>query len=51
MAAVDDPDTAHSQTGNVTTYAGCPLVYASKVQKEIALSTMEAECIALSMAP
>ena len=34
----------------VIMYAGCPIVWASKMQTEIALSTMEAEYIALSTA-
>ena len=29
-------------------YAGCPLTWSSKIQTEIALSTTEAEYIALS---
>jgi hypothetical protein len=48
--AMDDPDTARSRTGYVITYAGCPLVWASKLQTEIALSSTEAEYIALSTA-
>ena len=31
-------------------YAGCPITWLSKLQTEIALSTTEAECIALSQA-
>ena len=31
-------------------YAGCPLVWASKLQTEVALSTAESEYIALSTA-
>jgi hypothetical protein len=31
-------------------YAGCPLVWVSKLQIELALSTTEAEYIALSQA-
>ena len=48
--APDDPDTARSRSGYVITYAGCPLLWASKLQTQIALSTTEAEYIALSTA-
>ncbi len=48
--AIDDPDTARSRTGYVVSYAQCPLMWASKLQTEIALSTTEAEYIALSIA-
>jgi hypothetical protein len=48
--AIDDPDTARSRTGYIVSYAQCPLVWASKLQTEIALSTTEAEYIALSTA-
>ena len=34
--------------GYAISYAGCPLTWASKLQTEIALSTVEAEYIALS---
>jgi hypothetical protein len=47
-AAIDDPTTARSRTGYVISYAQCPIVWGSKLQTEIALSTMEAEYIALS---
>jgi hypothetical protein len=36
--------------GYIITYAGCPMHWSSKMQTEIALSTTEAECIALSQA-
>ena len=45
-----NPDTARSRTGYVLTYAGCPLIWASKLQTEIALSSTESEYIALSQA-
>jgi hypothetical protein len=45
-----DPDTARSRSGYVIVYAGCPIVWASKLQTQIALSTTEAEYIALSTA-
>jgi hypothetical protein len=43
-----DPTTARSRTGFVVTYAGCPVIWSSKLQTEIALSSTEAEYIALS---
>ena len=46
----NDPITAYSRTGYVIRYAGCPIVWASKLQTLIALSTTEAEYIALSTA-
>jgi hypothetical protein len=48
--ASDDPDTARSRTGYIITYANCPIIWASKLQTSIALSTTEAEYIALSTA-
>ncbi len=39
-----------SRTGFVICYAGCPVLWTSKLQTEIALSTAEAEYIALSTA-
>ena len=39
-----------SRTGYIIMYAGCPVVWCSKLQTEIALSTMEAKYIALSQA-
>jgi hypothetical protein len=44
----DDPVCAKSRTGYVVTYAGCPVVWVSKLQTEISLSTQEAELIAMS---
>jgi hypothetical protein len=43
-----DPHCAHSQTGYVICLANCPLLWKSKMQTEVALSTMEAEYVALS---
>ncbi len=43
-----DPICVKSRTGYVFTLGGCPLVWSSKLQTEIALSTLEAEYIALS---
>ena len=45
-----NPEAVLSRTGFVISYAGCPIYWASKLQTEIALSTTEAEYIALSMA-
>jgi hypothetical protein len=47
---VDDPKTLRSRTGFVITFGSVPVLWKSKVQTEIALSTMEAEYIALSTA-
>ena len=46
----DVPHCVRSQTGFVITLATCPVIWASKMQTEIALLTMEAEYIALSIA-
>ena len=46
----NDPLSSHSRTGYVIMYAGCPIMWASKMQTLIALSTTEAEYIALSTA-
>ena len=37
-----------SRTGYVITFAGCPLLFVSKLQTEVALSTLHAEYVALS---
>ena len=47
---MEDIDTARSRTGYVISYGGCPVIWASRLQTEIALSTTEAEYIALSSA-
>ena len=44
----DDAATAKSRTGYVIKYAGCPVVWHSKLQTCIALSSTEAEYVALS---
>lgn len=49
-ASATDSDTAKSRTAFIITYAGCPIIWASKLQTLIALSTTEAEYIALSTA-
>jgi hypothetical protein len=46
----DNPNLARSRTGYVIMYAGCPITWSSKLQTEIALSSTEAEYIALSQA-
>jgi hypothetical protein len=43
-----DPTCVRSRTGYLLTLGGIPVVWASKLQTEIALSTMESEYIALS---
>jgi hypothetical protein len=49
-ASKDDPNTARSRMGYIIKYGGCPMHWASKMQTEIALSSTEAEYIALSQA-
>jgi Reverse transcriptase (RNA-dependent DNA polymerase)/GAG-pre-integrase domain len=46
--AEHNPTTAKLRTGYVIKYGGCPLIWASKLQSEIALSSTESEYIALS---
>ena len=48
--AGNDPTTSKSRSGWVITYMGCPVTWSSKLQTLTALSMMEAEYIALSMA-
>ena len=43
-----DPHCVRSRTGYVITFAGCPVLWVSTLQKEMTLSTMESEHIALS---
>jgi hypothetical protein len=45
-----DPRTAKSQSGWIIFYAGCPISWAFKLQYQIALSTTEADYIAMSQA-
>ena len=45
-----NPLSVKSRTGFLITFMGCPLHWVSKLQSQIALSTMEAEYIALSQA-
>jgi hypothetical protein len=44
----NDPHCIRSQTGYVICLTNCPVLWISKLQTEIALSTMEAEYVALS---
>jgi Reverse transcriptase (RNA-dependent DNA polymerase) len=48
--AENNASTARSRTGFVVFYAGCLLIWSSKLQTEITLSTTESEYIALSTA-
>ena len=48
--AENDPSTAKSRTGFIISYASCPIIWSSRMQTTIALSTTEAEYIALSTA-
>jgi hypothetical protein len=43
-----DPSTAKSRTGFIITYAACPVVWGSKLQSDVALSTTESEYSAVS---
>jgi len=49
-AVAEDPASVYLRTGFVIKYAGCPIIWKSKLQTEIALSITEAEYIALSTA-
>ena len=44
----NDPLSAHSRSGYVIMFAGCPIIWGSKMQYLISLSTTEVEYIALS---
>ena len=46
----EQPVSVYSRTGYVLFYFGCPLIWVSKLQSEICLSTVEAEYVALSQA-
>ena len=46
--ASKDPSTAKSRTGYVVMFANCPIIWVSKLQTQVALSTTEAEYISLS---
>ena len=45
-----NPISVKSRTGYVLLICGCPVVWVSRLQSDIATSTMEAEYNALSMA-
>ena len=44
----EEPSSVISRTGYIILYVGCPIIWCSKLQTEIALSTTESEYIALS---
>ena len=46
-SAAYDPSTAKSWSGWMIFYAGCPIIWATKLQSQVALSTTEAEYIFL----
>ena len=46
----EDASSVYSRTGYVIMFANCPIMWVSKLQTEVALSTTEAEYIALSQA-
>jgi hypothetical protein len=48
--AATDRDTARSRHGYIIMYAGCPIVWKSQLQQEIALSSTESEYTGLSYA-
>ncbi len=50
LEEADDADNVYSCTGFTIYYAGCPVYWKSKLQTEIALSTAEAEYIAMLQA-
>ena len=47
-AEITNPECVKSRTGFLITVSDCPVVWVSKLQTETALSTMEAEIIALA---
>jgi hypothetical protein len=48
--SMEDSDTARSRTGYIVAFLGCPIMWKSQLQTEIALSSCESEYIALSQA-
>ena len=47
---LQDPSSVKSRTGYVIMVGGCPIIWSSKLQTEITLSTMESEYVACSTA-
>ena len=47
---LQDPSSVKSRTGYVIMVGGCPIIWSSKLQSEITLSTMESEYVACSTA-
>jgi hypothetical protein len=45
--AMEDPSTAKSRTGYVISYGGCPIIWASKLQTEVVLSSTESKYVEL----
>jgi hypothetical protein len=48
--SMEDPNTARSRMGYIVSFLGCPSMWKSQLQTEIALSSCESEYIALSQA-
>ena len=48
LTASEDPSTSKSRTGFIITFANCPITWSSKLQTQVALSSTEAEYVALS---
>ena len=48
--AISDATTAKLRSGFLITYSGCPILWASRMQTKVALSTTESEYISLSSA-
>ena len=46
--AMSDPSTAKSRTGYIISFGGCPVIWASKLQTEVVLSSTESEYVGLS---
>jgi hypothetical protein len=46
--AMNGPQTPESRTGYVISYGGCPILWASKLQIEVVLSSTESEHVGLS---
>jgi hypothetical protein len=45
---MNDPSTAKSCTGYIVSYGGCPVIWTSKLQTEVVLSSTESEFVGLS---